>query len=503
MSAFADLNPFSEACQEDAKYKESVSHVRSVDGQRRPTLHELKHGMTPPPPFHGSPGFAMETNRGVLNGPRVPHTQPSRREQNVRGVHISDLLDFDPLASTQPAPHQADNAAAFKASEKNTDPPAPRDEKPFLQKNLSEVEDLQKLSMLVSRGTLNEAERMVARDLVVDRVPGISAAIDSAVCKNKGKLLSFITEHQSMPIEPPGSAQNDDNFDIFGGKDFGLTEPSSEKKRTSWTSTLVAEDHTRKATADDWYRSTPPKHPGQTAPLKKPTPTPSIVVQPKQSRADPSFQGVQSPVSHFSRDDPQVTRVHPKHAAFKFTPSGAMVGRCIQRVTSKKILRKWSPRYFVLTPNALSLYKEAFEWETGAQPKLLVPIHKLMMVTDVYLFTKEDKVPGPKRAHQFKIIENKLSSGESASQYQTFSRRLASAEVCKVGHVDQSAARALREHLADLIREQQNRAGASLGKQHVSGRYDTAVSASSGRAGTETGGGGSHGAGAWLANTTW
>jgi hypothetical protein len=172
-------------------------------------------------------------------------------------------------------------------------------------------------------------------------------------------------------------------------------------------------------------------------------------------------------------------------------------------VTSKKILRKWSPRYFVLTPNALSLYKEAFEWETGAQPKLLVPIHKLMMVTDVYLFTKEDKVPGPKRAHQFKIIENKLSSGESASQYQTFSRRLASAEVCKVGHVDQSAARALREHLADLIREQQNRAGASLGKQHVSGRYDTAVSASSGRAGTETGGGGSHGAGAWLANTTW
>ena len=55
-------------------------------------------------------------------------------------------------------------------------------------------------------------------------------------------LLSLITEHQSMPIEPPGSAQNDDNFDIFGGKDFGLTEPSSEKKRTSWTSTLVAED---------------------------------------------------------------------------------------------------------------------------------------------------------------------------------------------------------------------------------------------------------------------
>ena len=90
-------------------------------------------------------------------------------------------------------------------------------------------------------------------------------------------------------LDPPGSAQNDDNFDIFGGKDFGWTEPSSEKKRTSWTSTLVAEDHTRKATADDWYRSTPPKHPGQTAPLKKPTPTPPIVVQPKQSRADLLF----------------------------------------------------------------------------------------------------------------------------------------------------------------------------------------------------------------------
>ena len=58
-----------------------------------------------------------------------------------------------------------------------------------LEKTYSCEDDLQKLSMLVHRGTLNEAEKMVAREMVMDRTPGISFAISSAICKNKQELL--------------------------------------------------------------------------------------------------------------------------------------------------------------------------------------------------------------------------------------------------------------------------------------------------------------------------
>ena len=182
--------------------------------------------------------------------------------------------------------------------------------------------------------------------------------------------------------------------------------------------------------------------------------------------------GVQSPSKMVARDGPGARTDQRGVSKFKFNERGDMVGLCMQRVTSKKIMRKWSPRYFVLTPRALSLYKEVYEWNKGMPPKLFVNLHKLMTVSDVYIFQKQDKVQGPRQAFQFKIIENRLSPHESAAQYQQFTRRLPSEEVCKLGHTDQSAAKALREEIVKIIREKQNNAGASVGRQQVSGRYD-------------------------------
>ena len=65
-----------------------------------------------------------------------------------------------------------------------------------LGKSHSCEDDLQKLSMLAHRGTLNEAEKMVARELVMERTPGISFAISSAICKNKRELMKLIAQHQ-------------------------------------------------------------------------------------------------------------------------------------------------------------------------------------------------------------------------------------------------------------------------------------------------------------------
>ena len=95
-----------------------------------------------------------------------------------------------------------------------------------------------------------------------------------------------------------------------------------------------------------------------------------------------------------------------------------------------------------------------------------------MLISDVYVFTKEDALQGPRRAYQFKILENKLSEHFSTMHYQQFSRTLPSVEVCKLGHVDQKAATLLRTELVKAVLEKQNNAGASVGKQVVSGRYE-------------------------------
>ena len=57
---------------------------------------------------------------------------------------------------------------------------------------------------------------------------------------------------------------------------------------------------------------------------------------------------IQSPSHNVKRDGPQVNispRHHDIYNKFKITNTGALVGMVMQRVTSKKILRKWSPRY--------------------------------------------------------------------------------------------------------------------------------------------------------------
>ena len=67
-----------------------------------------------------------------------------------------------------------------------------------------------------------------------------------------------------------------------------------------------------------------------------------------------------------------------------------------------------SPRYFVLTSSAC-LYKEVWEYTKGML-KNKVPLHRLMLISDVYVFTKEDTLQGPRRVYQFKVLENKLAA---------------------------------------------------------------------------------------------
>ena len=115
----------------------------------------------------------------------------------------------------------------------------------------------------------------------------------------------------------------------------------------------------------------------------------------------------------------------------------------MQRVTSKKILKKWSPRYFVLTSSALSLYKEVWEYTKGMPPKIKVPLHRLMLSV---MFTFLKRIfKGPRHAYQFKELETNCAY--STMHYQQFSRQLPSIEVCKLGHVDEKAARVLRTEL--------------------------------------------------------
>ena len=159
------------------------------------------------------------------------------RASPAQQVHISHLADFDPLSEPQQAPSSATMGTVVAADTGSSQWDASSSGWPGaagaptkqtavagtngkLTKTVSEMDDLQKLSMLVSRGTLNEAEKMVARELVVERIPGISEAIDSAVCKNKGKLVAMMAHHQSMPFPSGGGNGNGgfgDDFDDGAG----------------------------------------------------------------------------------------------------------------------------------------------------------------------------------------------------------------------------------------------------------------------------------------------
>ena len=449
MASLASLNPFADLSDGDSNKR--TGNNKSLPQQRR----------------NNAPNGTRRINQMNIE-------DDTFGGMSTQHVHIDQLSDFDPLAEPKKAKavkHEDFTLDSVPARYSNSQPTGEnryetRDSS--LGKSHSCEDDLQKLSMLAHRGTLNEAEKMVARELVMERTPGISFAISSAICKNKRELMKLIAQHQGGAFDGQTNhiASANDKLDIFNGADvvqstFGVnghgfdktveattTGSFGELEQNSWT-----EKSKKNAVTDDWFKNS----------------SDEVNVE----RNFDHSNCVQSPSHNIKRIDPQsLSKRHIDYEHFKITNSGAMVGMIMQRVTSKKILKKWSPRYFVLTSSALSLYKEVWEYTKGMPPKIKVPLHRLMLISDVYVFTKEDTLQGPRRAYQFKVLENKLAAHYSTMHYQQFSRQLPSVEVCKLGHVDEKAARVLRTELVKMVLEKQNNAGASVGRQVVSGRYD-------------------------------
>lgn len=482
MASLASLNPFADLADDTKKNK----------GKKQQSMHEMNNNKNNINNNYNNTNNINNNPFGLGLGNDDTFGNVTTNNAN-KNMHIDHLADFDPLASP---PKKAENNNNNNFNNNNTTTTTTtvssantttNDNNNYeLEKTYSCEDDLQKLSMLVHRGTLNEAEKMVAREMVMDRTPGISFAISSAICKNKQELLKLIAMHQGGHFhgndDPNTSNKWNSNSDdgalnIFEENNFdsGFFETSnkdsSKKKGTNdFNNTTSSFDHAKwenenqGVDQDNWFKTT-------TSGDDRNTTTTTTNKTDRSSSSHANY--IQSPTHNIKRVDPQsLSQRHIDYDKFKTTSQGALVGMCMQRVTSKKILRKWSPRYFVLTKNALCLYKEVWEYTKGKPPKLQVPLHRLMLISDVYVFTKEDALQGPRRAYQFKILENKLSEHFSTMHYQQFSRTLPSVEVCKLGHVDQKAATLLRTELVKAVLEKQNNAGASVGKQVVSGRYE-------------------------------
>jgi hypothetical protein len=476
MASLASLNPF--AAEEDNSNREG-NNRREVQSQ---TINQKINNP-----------FASNLNNGGIiysnnSDSRFGNGSPKKN------IHIDHLSDFDPLAKSSPKNiRKEDIDISFDVDDDRNKTNVPNEslstsgsnDEYKLNKTYSCEDDLQKLSMLVHRGTLNEAEKMVARELIMERTPGISFAISSAICKNKQQLLKLIAMHQGGQFHAiSNGSSNDSNSwadnssnseldifkenniesDIFSGDNNNYTNASKnnqELKNVNNNNNFPTSfDHKKwknnnqMVESDNWFKSDN-----------------NTSSQPNSVAMHANY--IQSPTHNIKRVDPQTLSArHIDYDKFKTTNTGALVGMIMQRVTSKKILKKWSPRYFVLTKNALLLYKEVWEYTKGMQPKLEIPLHRLMLISDVYVFTKEDALQGPRRAYQFKIIENKLSAHYSTMHYQQFSRQLPSTEICKLGHVDQKAATVLRTEIVKIVLDKQNNAGASVGRQVVSGRYE-------------------------------
>jgi hypothetical protein len=94
---------------------------------------------------------------------------------------------------------------------------------------------------------------------------------------------------------------------------------------------------------------------------------------------------------------------------FERTQLGGIRGDIMQRVTSKKIFKKWSPRYFVLEEDRFSLYRTRLEWETGRSPETLVILKALTFISPVMRKEQDEEAVGPRLAWLTEIKENDVA----------------------------------------------------------------------------------------------
>ena len=111
-------------------------------------------------------------------------------------------------------------------------------------------------------------------------------------------------------------------------------------------------------------------------------------------------------------------------------------------------MKKWSPRYFVITAKSIRLYKKDPLQYGSAKPDELIALTLDLLIGTLYTF--EDgapTVPGPKFLYQFKIERNRKMVATKYSGVVGERKKL----VMKIGHVKEEGCKVIRAELLHLL----------------------------------------------------
>ena len=124
-------------------------------------------------------------------------------------------------------------------------------------------------------------------------------------------------------------------------------------------------------------------------------------------------------------------------------------------MTSKRIVKRWKDRFFMLSSERLLVFNRKSDWEQDRQPKKNIRIHQLIEVGPLYQYKDEaPMVPGPGLVWQFKIRENVVDASITHVPFK-FSSVLPIKELCKLGTANRAMTVALRDAVMARVMEKE------------------------------------------------
>lgn len=85
---------------------------------------------------------------------------------------------------------------------------------------------------------------------------------------------------------------------------------------------------------------------------------------------------------------------------------GQFVGTILMRISSKKMFRKWKPVFFALDLPRLVIFENRREWEMGAAPKFVLPLHECMWIAKPTLKKTYSLIDDGRRVYYSTLKEN-------------------------------------------------------------------------------------------------
>jgi hypothetical protein len=342
-------------------------------------------------------GFSADPFATTTANTSYRHNMSYQQPQNASYASASSFNPFDVTnddagffsnSTAKPAAPQQQQQQKMKPRTSAPDTtPAPSEKTQRL---------LRVASMLFERGTLIKADKVFIQEMVLRGDRKAEQALE--IAERDGTLQEV---HAAILAErKKGSDADSDSED-----ERAEAAANSFKKRPSIAQRKNSDDDDDQTETLDVYR--------------------------RESKAPGGGSGLEAP--------------HPAAGGYAGTipqemgiQKGQFVGTILMRISSKKMFRKWKPVFFALDRPRLVIFESRREWDMGASPKFVIPIHECMWIAKPTLKKTYSLIDDGRRVYYSTLKENSPSIVAQASMSgmerpTAFSPALESRVVAKFG----------------------------------------------------------------------